>query len=334
MISTQEELDTSRDALSHLESALSALRQRVEESNPALFGAMASSYVEHIHALRREIDEYIGLRAAEERLLPLSVVLQGERLSRENVSSRVLTDWLERIRKGIYRVTDYLENGAVTSRGRPNRELLRATDPYVLSVQPGSLRIGLRLPSAQFQSELLGSRNEPERPASHTAVAKILELLEWAANSQGEELPQGLGDQDEMVLIAVEAKRWVPTKNGPVQAVRYSGTLSPTSTPLTIPRGTDSRLTGLIELLTTSSEQTVRGVIREIDLDLKRFMLRERGPGMSDLRCFFPTEMLSVAEASLGAAVTVVGLVSSLQPHVLHVAELVLDDSQDERNRG
>jgi len=287
-----------------------------------LFAAMAKDYLDGIKSLRRDIDEYIGVHAAEERLLPLLVVLQGEGLSRENVSSRVLTDWLERIRKGVYRVTDYLLNGVVTQVGRPNGVLIAATDPYVLSVQPGSLRIGLRLPEVHHQSDLLEPVSVPEKPMSHTAVEKLLDVIHWASAGNTEELPHGYSDRDALALIASEARKLVPPRRGAVHLVRYAGAMSPVEGAFDVKRDADRRLKGLVEILTTSTEETVFGLIREIDLDARRFTLRERGAGLVDLRCHVPADLMPLAEELLGESVSVRGLVNTLSPRVLHVTTL------------
>ncbi len=44
--------------LQRLETALAALRQRVEPVNPKLFKAMAQTYIDEITEIRNELDEF------------------------------------------------------------------------------------------------------------------------------------------------------------------------------------------------------------------------------------------------------------------------------------
>jgi len=110
MIESDAQLDQTRQALTRLETALGSLRNRVRGANPALFEAMAQDYVEDIRRLREEIDAYLGVTAVEEARTPLWMTLEGGQQEGRQISSRVLSEWLQRLRKSLYHVTSFSPN--------------------------------------------------------------------------------------------------------------------------------------------------------------------------------------------------------------------------------
>ena len=60
MITDDQSLDQTRQALAHMENALKALTRDILPKNPARFALMAEPVVEYIRDLRREIEDYIG----------------------------------------------------------------------------------------------------------------------------------------------------------------------------------------------------------------------------------------------------------------------------------
>lgn len=66
MIQNDEQLLTVKQQLERVESALHSLKQRLLPQNEATFRLMAEGYVDQIAALRREIDQYLGIRTEAE----------------------------------------------------------------------------------------------------------------------------------------------------------------------------------------------------------------------------------------------------------------------------
>ena len=84
--------------LERLELALGALRKRINPINPALFEAMAQTYITEINEIRSEIDDYIGLSKASEYQAQLWFSLEGEELRASEISTKLLVDWLSKFR--------------------------------------------------------------------------------------------------------------------------------------------------------------------------------------------------------------------------------------------
>jgi len=204
--------------------------------------------------------------------------------------------------------------------GRPDAVLLAATDPSVLALRSGSVRIGLNLPM-QGQEELFATPETTELPAGR-ALERLLLMTAWAASQRIEPPLEEFPDTDEAALLARHAARIAPSARGTVKTITFAGPLVPAERPIRLNAEARSKLTGLVHLLRKVSEQTVYGHIREIDLDALRIILRERGPDLPDLRCFLPSSLLPQAEALLDQLVAVTGLVTSDDPFTVHVTRL------------
>ncbi|HEY2584451.1 MAG TPA: hypothetical protein VGI81_01655 [Tepidisphaeraceae bacterium] len=67
MIQNDEQLLTVKQQLERVESALHSLKQRLLPQSEATFRLLSEGYVDQIAALRRDIDEYLGIATNSER---------------------------------------------------------------------------------------------------------------------------------------------------------------------------------------------------------------------------------------------------------------------------
>lgn len=328
MIENDSQLDQARQALLDLEDALRALRNRVSPANPALFLAMAEDYRANIAAIRSEIDRYLGLEAVGDQGAPLWMVLEGRAISGRDISSRLLSDWLDRFRKSLYGVTAFLETGLMRFGERPNANILAATDAHVVALAPGSIRVGLRLPEVEPTTE---SNALPEGPSDTAARAleALLSVAALASSGSAEQLVTAGGDRDLLSVAARFAAKLAPSQRSVVRTVTFSGALVPQKTALRLTAESKTKLTGLVKLLSRVSEETVRGQIREIDLDQRRITLRERGPGLPDLKCIIPDSLMERVEQLLDKQVVVRGWISSATPDTMTVQAISPDNDSN-----
>jgi hypothetical protein len=324
MIENDEQLDQSRNALRLLESALSALRRRTAGVNPDLFRAMAQTHLQDIGRIRSEIDDYIGINLADEARAPVWMALEGETLSGLDVSSHLLSEWLGRLRRSLQNVSYYLATHRLLETGRPDRKLLDATDPHIVALSHGSVKIGLRLPSTFIQGNFFQDERTGEPPSAQRAIERMLEMAIWAQSNQTELPVQIFPDNDEAAILASQLMNIVPSGRGIVKSVKFSGALVPSIEPVRLYSKTRPRLIRLIQDLTVVTEETVEGVIREIDLDAQRIILRERGPGNPDLKCYLPDDLVDRAESLIDQMVRVRGTISSASPDMVEVISLEL----------
>ena len=326
MIENDNQFDQANEALMRLERGVRALRVRVYKQNPALFAAMAEDYRVNIANIRGEIDEYLGIAILAGREIPLWMVLEGQEMSGRDVSSRLLSDWLDRFRKALYGVTAYIEKGIVRAGGSPDAAILAATDPHVVALASGSIRVALRLPDvAGPQGELFESPDEETRPP-YRALDALFGVAEWAASGKTELPPHGRSDVARLTVAARFAAELAPGSKGAVRTVTFSGPLVPSSETLRLTADSRTRLQGLVQLLSKTAVESIHGQIREIDLDKQRITLRERGPGTSDLRCTLTADLMRKAESLLDKRVVVRGEISSATPDTMRAQTIDLDE--------
>lgn len=317
MIDNDAQLDQAREAVAQLERAVQALRARVAQQNPALFAVMAEDYRANIFRLRTEIDAYLGLDAVSEAAAPLWMILEGEAISRRDISSRLLSEWLERLRKSLYGMASFLETGTVRGAGRPDAALLLATDPHVVAVASGSIRVGLRMPAGEQQLELSAEGGTAPDPSTYRALDRLLTLAAWGASGTTEPPAISPDTQDALTVAARFAAKLAPSKKATVRSVTFRGALVPEDKRLRLTADSRDRLEGLVKLWSHVTEESITGQIREIDLDQHRIILRERGPGVPDVKCRLREELMPIAERLLDQQVIVRGLVSSATPDVM-----------------
>lgn len=321
MIETEPQLEQARRVLAATESALSALRRRVAASNHALFQAMSETYVSDITRLRADIDAYVGTAQALEGRAPLWIGLEGAGLTVSDVSTRLLSEWLDRTRKAVLNVTEYLQTRRVRSGGRPAAELIALTDLRLVAMAEGSIRVGLKLPPSQAQQEMFDG-DDASVPLPRLAVERLLAMALWAQSESATPPLEAFRDRDEAAVVADQLSHLVPSARGAVRVVSFSGAFAPSESAVRLLPQARPRLRALMQLLSTVTEDNVIGTIREIDLDAQRVILRERGAGNPDMRCSVPDDLMPVVEGLLDRVVAVRGLISSAAPYSIDVAEI------------
>jgi hypothetical protein len=316
MIENFEQYQQALTILQRLETALAALRQRVEPVNPELFKAMAQTYIDEIIEIRNEVDEFIGITSAEDTRAQLWLSLEGNELKSPEISTRLITDWLSKFRHALQYIAEYLEYKRIVI-GRPSSEILTKTDPKLIALRPGSIKIGLNFPAEYVQEELFQNNSDKSTTLPHRALDRLLSLISWVDSEQNE-LPQNLfPDDTETSIIVDQVISLVPSKRSVVKTLRFSGVIVPSPTSLFITVESKPKLQKLREQLTKIHEDVVEGVIREIDLDAQRIILRERGPEAPDLKCYLPDELVGLAEELLDNYVRIRGKISSSSPFIV-----------------
>lgn len=321
MIQNEDQYQQSFTVLQRLESALASLRRRVEPINPELFQAMAQTYIDEISEIRNEIDEYIGVNTAMESRAPLWFSLEGLGLKASEISARLLANWLSKFRIAVQNIADYIETEQLNS-GRPSAELLAKTDPKLVLIRSGSIKFGIKFPNSYTQGELFQENDNSSMSLPHKAVDRLLQLVAWVDSDQNE-LPRNLfPDNTETTILANQIISLVPSKRSVVKSLRFSGALVPHPTSLYVNFEVRPKLQRIIDELTIINEDSVEGVIREIDLDAQRIILRERGPSAPDLKCYLPDDLVPIAEELLDKLVRVHGKISSSAPDVVEVTSI------------
>ncbi len=328
MISSDNDLRQSQETLTDLELALAALKRRLLPANESLFAAMARDYLDSIENIRAEIDEYIGASEGAPNRAELWLGLVGGGLSVANAPSSILVDRLGSLRKAVQRVAEFFEEGKARKSGRPPSRVAELCDFRVAALTTGSLRIGLRLPEPQQLTLRFNEYSEDQRHVAERSLQAILETIaetvEWRL--QKARSPAAPLTPERRLLLA-QALKLIPSKRSRISAVFFEGPLSPRPTPIRAESWVRQDLQAMLAETEPERIETHEGTSREIDLDRRRFILRERPDNMPDIFCTYPEELGDEAKQALDRRVEVEGFVNPEKPTELAVQSIeVIDD--------
>ena len=190
---------------------------------------------------------------------------------------------------------------------RPTAELNRACDFRILGFAPGSLRVAVKFPAVNpDQAALPFEQTSSPVP---DALRDYLRVAAWAStSSEASELEATFPDAKLRRAILGAVRRVVPRLRGGLEAVEFSGqaVASTGAEAVRLERTTRKRIDEAIGHLEEVSNETHRGMLREIDLDQLGFILR-RPDSPEEVKCTFSEDLLEDAKAALDRLVDVTG---------------------------
>jgi hypothetical protein len=97
----------------------------------------------------------------------------GPNIEWQSAPTSVLTSILDALRKGVQSVAEMILTGGLTT--RPTATLKRSADFRIVALAPGSLRVGVRLPSEEGEVPTAVAR----------ALSEYLEAAAWVGSGAG-----------------------------------------------------------------------------------------------------------------------------------------------------
>jgi hypothetical protein len=305
MIQNDDQLAQTRLAISDLESALRALKRDVHHVNPRRFALMAEPVIVQIQELRNQIEEYVGVKAAIAEEVSLWMRLAGDDIEPGDAPTSVVTKMLDTLRIGVQAVAEFLNRGMVGA--RPTAQINEACDLRIVAWEPGSIQVGLKL--RDFDAAIA----EDVIETAHVALRKYLEAATWAGSqSEPTDLERQIPDPRERRLLLSQVERIVPRPHGEIEYVELHGRDMPRGN-VRLRRESRQRIRRAVEKTIRQIVQvelvTVEGILREIDLDQRTFIVRNAGQG-NETRCYIAPEaddLLQLAKEALDHQVKVAG---------------------------
>jgi hypothetical protein len=266
---------------------------------------MAEGPADQIEDLRRQIDQTVGLDSLQEQRADVWLDIEGQGIDAQSASSSLLASYLDVVRKGVQSIAEInLQGQAPTRRAK---DLQEACDLRLVALRQGSVRIGLRLPT-DFEEGDHPILAESRRAAS-SALTEYLDVAQWAAQIGDEQwLSERFPEPAKRKVLLGAVKSLAPGRRSTVDRVSLSGRRVPGVGPLTLTQGSNRHLKRALEHLVEARHVSYEGVLREIDLDKRTFLIRQRQPQGSIVRCSFPESLLSRAKQALDRPVRVTGL--------------------------
>lgn len=306
MIQNDEQLNHTKAAIADLEAAIASLKRDVLPLNPARFALMAEPAVDQIRELRNDVDEYVGINDAVAETATLWMKLEGDEIDPGDAPTSVVTKMLDVLRVGVQAVAEFLNRGALGI--RPTAQIKDACDLRIIAWLPGSVKVGLRLPEVDpsLFPEVRGEAEKALRLYLHTAT--------WVASQDDDAVLEAeVPDSTERRLLLNQVERLVPRPHGGIEYVELFGRKMPRGA-VQLRRESRERVRGAIERTVRQAIPepelvTEEGVLREIDLDQRTFIVRTPDQ-ISETRCAIGSDsddLLAIAKEGLDHRVRVVG---------------------------
>ncbi len=336
-----EQLQQTLIQLQRMYEALGHLRERT--GGKGQFFVLSEGPLDEIRRLEETVADLTGRVAVEQNEADVWLQVEGPEIAWPEAPTSVLTYFLDAMRKGVTAATEWIVTGQLST--RPTKEVKSACDLRVVALQPGSVRVGVRLPDAEpseEQTTLDFHESVETRPtpgsAAREALEKYLAVANWAGSGDPADALTHVVDTPELRrLLLTEVKRLVPRPRGNVQSVALYGRLMPSSDRVSLTRDVQQQIDSAIDQAEQDNiVERHAGDLREIDLDNLSFTLRNVGNGVFQVQCQFGHDLYDSALDALDRRVEVTGVrpVEVGRGHVgkLKVTRLVvLDDETEEQ---
>jgi hypothetical protein len=297
MISSPAELEEARNQALRLEQIIQGLRSELA-GRDELFDEMVGAYATRLRQLRFDIDAYLGVRMPKDADLVLRV--DSPDINLEGAPSTILVDALERLRKAIANSFMRISAGEAKGPGRPTDELRIMSEPRVLWLAPGSLRIGVDLP-ASYHRQTMESwapgapETLPESPIKRS-VSLLLAAAAWAASTQPvEAIEVAIPEAAVRKVILEQVRQLSPTPKGRISSIAIEGDRSLVESPIVLTNVSRSRAREGAYPDSGTKEFEDTGVLRRVAVDLDKdehfFELRDRPNRAQPIKGDFPEEL-------------------------------------------
>ena len=308
MTLTKQEFDQSLEQLSRMYRVLLGLREDVLPRSTSRFGLLAEGPLEEIRRLESVIHEFAGRPEAEAAEAQVWMRIEGTGLAWPEAPTSILTTFLSTLRKGVQAAAEWILTRNLST--RPTKLLKQACDLRVVSLHPGSIQIGLRLPDRQRSAP----RDDALDSAVESALTNYLAVAAWAASTeQANTLTQHVSDESLRRILLTEIKRLAPRPRGDVTLVELSGR-AVQGRRLSMTREVHARIDQALDSSSLDQTEQYVGELREIDLDDLTFTLRNlrdvsHGAAAAlGVACQFDPELLPSAMQALDRRVEIAGV--------------------------
>lgn len=304
MIENDKEYTSARQALERVERSLIELHKDIYDKSPERYFIMAEPYLEYIKKLRHDIDSYSGLSLAEEKSVPLWIRITGPNIGSNNISSSLLSKFLDNFKMGVQRIADYSIEQTVLKKGRPKKAISDLCD-FNVKILPGSLKIGLSFPFPIGQKTL--DNNNIENPVEQ-AIKKFLRGASWAVGLDKNKIENIFPDEKERRLILNQIDKLTPVKESDYSTVEFKGKFIEAKDAIILTDNANKRIQKAIKIRISPEKTIEMGIIREMDLDKLCFNLRDRPNNQKELHCRYDKSLYADARECFDKKVKVIGI--------------------------
>ena len=259
----------------------------------------------------------------------------GPAVSRGNPPVSVVTSMFTNLRKQIQGIAKSIVGLTTDERVRWPAGL----DPRLAGVAHGSLVVGIRIQSdgvdAESGQQPLPEVSEPVLRAVRDAVRSVASVARYVrGNGIDDSIEEEFPDPAVRDTVMVAASRLAPTGRQGIDSLAFYGPNDPSEEARPLTASSRRTLSGAIARpVRVSGRGSFVGVVREIDLDAKRFEIRHVSD-VGAIRCVYSFDMEEAARKILDKRVRVQGQYETLanrKPRLVEVSSMDILDHERQR---
>jgi hypothetical protein len=262
----------------------------------------------------------------------LLLLLEGSAVSCKNPRLSLISTVFSSVRRRVGTVA-YALSGVVNQSTLP-----KDVDLGLAGFSHGSLYLGFSLADASAPDDKgnrsLLAESDPLYQATKEAIKTIgIVSQKIASGASEEQIKKILPDPKirDTTLIAIE--QLAPSGKLGIDSVSLAGKGMRKGFRKLTPELRAKVKEWVQHPVKSEKKERFSGIVREIDLDVRRFELRRiSGSSIEDIRCIYPAQFESVAKNSLDQKVSVVGRVeksSDGKPKLLEIEKIELEATPD-----
>ena len=264
MINNLEEKQFIEKRINKLENILFDLKERLLPEREEQYKAMASVYVRKIIELREEIESYIGMDNVLIERDDINIHMVGPSIGYGKVPIGVFSTYLNNLRASVKK-----NYGIIYDKSKIPKDISLLTDFTLNQVAKGSINISLSIPTEQFTF-----LPDMELTESLKIYFKLLEYISSGKNINEIATINNI-DNDKLVKLLLNILKIMPDDRN-IKNIDISGRVLGDGNKIYLNH--ESKKTILKKIQDINLEEkniSVKGVIREVDLDKLTFLLRE-----------------------------------------------------------
>ena len=304
MIKSIKEKEIYELQIKRLETALLDIKEKTID-NPSLYKVLSQPYKNKIRTLRNEIDIFLEIDQIDD-FTDLVVRIQGQTIGSGKAPMSVVTNTLKNVRSAISNLYGLL--AGVTDLQNLPKHIVDACDFSFVGTAEGSIKLLLDIPTNEAS---LISKIELE-----PVITLLFRAAEWAQNEQGlHEIEEIMPIKKHREILLKHLLKLTPTTDDKrIESIQYYG--QKISNKVTLTNATRNHIKNFIEI--EKESVTINGVVREIDLDKRTFILREtKLENLNEVKCKLGNSSLELPE--LNSIITIKAFEKSLKNKILNV---------------
>ena len=320
MFENIEQLEQARQALLKVENALYALKNKIYSTNPELFEAMAEDYVKVKEEIANDINTFLGVNEFYEHKAMLWMRLVGDNIRLLTTPASIWSSTLNKLRNSIGSIARSVGPSTFTSTPLFEDYIKIISDFSVVGLQNSSLKIGIALPTT-VEPELFSesSLDFIERLVYETLNSFLLTANWFVRGKDANELNKYFPNEQTRDLVISKVLSFIPTNKSAIRVFEWSGDIVPGHNTIKLTPQIRIRVRELIKKEKNELDVTEECVIREIDLDKGKLILRQRPDGKDELPCRFKREVLQQVRDALDLHVRITGTIHEKRIQPLNI---------------